>query len=37
DFFSKGKNTPFDGMELYGDILATIRKGEIKYRRGKEF
>jgi dihydroorotase len=37
DFFSKGKNTPFDGMELYGDILATIRKGEIKYRREKEF
>lgn len=37
DFFSKGKNTPFDGMELYGDILATIRKGEIKYGREKEF
>jgi len=32
EFESKGKNTPFDGMELYGEILATIKGGEIKFR-----
>ncbi|HSH36245.1 dihydroorotase [Schnuerera sp.] len=33
-FISKGKNTPFDGMEFYGKVVATIRKGEIKYNGG---
>lgn len=33
-FMSKGKNTPFNGMEFYGEIVATIRKGEIKYNGG---
>ena len=35
-FVSKGKNTPFNGMECYGEIMATIRKGEIKYNGGIE-
>lgn len=33
-FVSKGKNTPFDGQSFYGEIVATIRKGEIKYNGG---
>ena len=31
EFASKGRNTPFDGMEFYGEVLATIKCGEIKY------
>ncbi len=28
DFISKGKNTPpFNGMKVYGQVVATIRKG----------
>lgn len=34
DFISKGKNTPFNGLECYGKVIATIRKGEIKYNGG---
>ena len=30
-FLSKGKNTPFDGMEFYGEVQITIKRGEIKY------
>lgn len=30
-FESKGKNTPFDGMEFYGEVLATVKGGEFKY------
>ncbi len=30
-FFSKGKNTPFDGWEVYGKIKKTIVNGQIKY------
>lgn len=33
-FISKGKNTPFNGKEFYGKVVATIRKGEIKYDGG---
>ena len=29
--YSKSRNTPFDGFELYGKILYTIVKGEKKY------
>lgn len=29
EFVSKGKNTPFDGMEFYGEVLATIKGGVI--------
>ena len=31
-FVSKGKNTPFNGMEFYGEVQATIKAGEIKYK-----
>lgn len=34
NFVSKGKNTPFYGQRYYGQIVATIRKGEIKYNGG---
>lgn len=30
-FYSKGKNTPFDGMKYFGDIIYTIKGGEIVY------
>ncbi len=30
-FVSKGKNTPFDGFEVYGKVLYTIVDGQIKY------
>lgn len=30
-FVSKGKNTPFSGMKVQGEILMTIRGGSIKY------
>ncbi|WP_459480502.1 dihydroorotase [Clostridium saccharoperbutylacetonicum] len=33
EFESKGKNTPFVGMEFYGQVLTTIKGGEIKYRK----
>lgn len=32
DFISKGKNTPFDGMEFWGKIVATIKGGKILYK-----
>ena len=32
NFRSKGKNTPFNGFEVYGKITATIVDGEIKYQ-----
>ncbi|OOM13529.1 dihydroorotase [Clostridium saccharobutylicum] len=33
EFESKGKNTPFEGMEFFGDVVATIKGGSIKYRK----
>lgn len=30
-FYSKGKNTPFDGMELYGTVIKTIKSGKIVF------
>jgi dihydroorotase len=33
EFASKGKNTPFDGMELFGIVEATIKGGKIVYKR----
>lgn len=33
EFQSKGKNTPFNGREVYGEVLITIKDGEIKYRK----
>lgn len=32
-FLSKGRNTPFEGMELYGEILNTIKAGVVKYSK----
>ncbi|HLR35562.1 MAG TPA: dihydroorotase [Tissierellales bacterium] len=34
NFISKGKNTPFYGKEYLGEIIATIKSGEIKYSNG---
>lgn len=31
DFYSKGKSTPFDGLEVYGKNLFTLMRGEIIY------
>ncbi len=31
-FLSKGKNTPFNGYEVYGKVLYTIVDGNIKYK-----
>lgn len=33
EFLSKGRNTPFEGMELYGEILATVKGGVVKYKK----
>ena len=33
EFLSKGKNTPFHGMEFYGEILATVKGGIVKYKK----
>ncbi|AOR24084.1 dihydroorotase [Clostridium taeniosporum] len=33
EFASKGMNTPFEGMEYYGEILSTIKGGKIKYKK----
>ena len=32
NFLSKGKNTPFNGYEVYGRIKYTVVDGEIKYK-----
>lgn len=33
DFESKGKNTPFEGMEFFGVVEFTIRGGKVVYKR----
>lgn len=33
NFLSKGKNTPFNGMEVYGDVEMTIVDGKIVYEK----
>lgn len=35
NFHSKGKNTPFNGYEVYGKVLYTLVDGEIKFQRNK--
>lgn len=35
-FMSKGKNSPFEGMEVYGEILYTIKSGRIIYSAKEE-
>ena len=32
NFYSKGKNTPFTGYELFGTVEYTVVDGEIKYK-----
>lgn len=32
-FYSKGKNSCFDSMEFYGEVLRTIRKGKTVYKK----
>lgn len=32
-FLSKGKNTPFNGMEFFGEIVMTLKDGVVKYNR----
>ena len=31
EFVSKGKNTPFNGTEVYGKVCCTIVDGDVKY------
>jgi dihydroorotase len=33
-FLSKGKNTPFNGMKLWGEVVMTIADGRIVYSEG---
>lgn len=33
EFASKSNNTPFEGMEFQGEIVATIKAGRVLYRR----
>ncbi|GAA0180658.1 dihydroorotase [Clostridium sediminicola] len=30
-FVSKGKNSPFDGMKVYGEVLSTLKEGNLVY------
>ena len=30
-FISKGKNTPFNGFDVYGNVKYTLVDGEVKY------
>lgn len=36
-FASRGKNTPFHGMELYGSIVKTIKSGLVVYDKNFNF
>lgn len=31
-FYSKGKNTPFEGMEFFGEVKMTIKDGKVLYK-----
>lgn len=31
-FLSKGKNTPFNGFEVYGKVCLTVVNGDVKYK-----
>lgn len=33
EFHSKAKNTPFEGMEFYGQVQSTIKAGKVLYKR----
>ena len=32
ELVSKSKNTPFHGMELYGDVVLTVKNGKVVYK-----
>ena len=32
EFASRGKNTPFEGVEVYGRVLQTVKGGEVVYQ-----
>jgi dihydroorotase len=32
-FVSRGKNTPFHGREYFGEILMTVKRGKVVYRK----
>lgn len=34
-FLSQGKNTPFNGKEVWGEVVTTIRKGRVVFEKGK--
>ena len=34
NFASKGKNTPFNGMEYFGEVATTIKAGKVVYNNG---
>lgn len=33
EFHSKGKNTPFEGLEFYGEVQMTIKAGKVLYKK----
>lgn len=33
EFYSKGKNTPFEGMKYYGELVMTIKGGQVLYKK----
>ncbi|MGL5086726.1 MAG: dihydroorotase [Clostridium sp.] len=33
EFHSKGRNTPFEGMEFYGEVVSTIKAGRVLYKK----
>jgi dihydroorotase len=35
NFISKGKNNPFNGEKIFGNIIMTLRKGKIMYQQGE--
>ncbi len=35
-FFSKGKNTPFGGKMVYGEVLVTILEGQVVYQKEQD-
>lgn len=36
-FVSKGKNTPFNGHRVFGEVVLTIKGGKVVYRRGENY
>lgn len=35
-FHSKGKNTPFEGMEFNGEVVMTVRKGRVLFQKEED-